>query len=146
MTTAAAVRHGFLTVRRAPALLLAEIAWRWTFAVAAVLLAVLTFAEYLGSLRVSDAELALLRSYQPVFIAEAVLRIVQGSGPRLLRALVILLPALAVLWAFAAAVGRSVTLKVLVMPHICAANVGMFRAFFSILGLTQKECNRKCNL
>jgi hypothetical protein len=132
MTTAAALRHGFRTVRRAPALLLAEITWRWTFAVLALVLCVITFSVYLDSLRVSDAELGMLRSGRPFLAAEAVLSIVQGSGPRLLRAAAILLPALAILWVFAAAVGRALTLSVLAR----GAGAGKPPAFASILALT----------
>src|SRR5574341_1060458 len=114
MTRSGLVRAGFAAVFHRPAVVAAEIAWRWSFAVAAGALLLVAGMRFLNSLTVSDADLFALRSRIPELIAEALLRIFQGSGPRLLRLVLILTPAISLLWILAAAVGRVATLRVLI--------------------------------
>lgn len=113
MTRSGLVRAGLAGVFRRPAVIAAEIAWRWSFAVAAGALLLVAGMRFLNSLTVSDADLFALRSRVPQLIAEALVRIFQGSGPRLLRLILILTPAISLLWILAAAVGRVATLRVL---------------------------------
>src|ERR1700756_509742 len=70
--------EGFRTVFRRPSLPLAEIAWRWSFGAAAVLLIVFGFFEYLDTLPVSGVDLFLLRSRQPFMVSQALARIFGG--------------------------------------------------------------------
>ncbi len=114
MTRSGLVRAGFAAVFRRPAVVAAEIAWRWSFAVAAGALVLVAAMRFLNSLTVSDADLFALRTRVPELIAEALLRIFQGSGPRLLRLILIVTPAISLLWILAAAVGRVATLRVLI--------------------------------
>ncbi len=114
---------GWRAVFRGPGLALAEIAWRWSFAIAAWVLIALTAREYLASIRFSSGDWTLIRTRQPVLIAEAIAHALQGSGPRLLQAAIIVALGLVVLWIFAASVGRAATLKAL-LPRSMAAGVG----------------------
>lgn len=140
MPATARIRDGFRAIFRASALILAEIVWRWAFSAAAWVLVIFAVAEYLDSLYVSTANHLLLISGNPLLVAQAIGNIFHGSGARLLRAAAILIPALAILWAFAAALGRSATLGVLLrVPHTSAGDVGTSRhraQFRSLLGLT----------
>lgn len=105
--------EGFQTMFRLPVLGLAEIAWRWSFGVAAAAALAFTLREYLATLPVTAAEMLLLRTRQPALIAQALARIFQGSAPRAVAALVVLTLALTVAWIVLASVGRALTLKTL---------------------------------
>jgi hypothetical protein len=103
--------EGFRAIFRSPSLGLAEVVWRWSLGAAACLLLGATLLEYLDTLTVSPADLLLLRSRQPFLIGHAFARILAGSGPRLVHATLVLLPALALAWMVTAAVGRAATLQ-----------------------------------
>ncbi len=105
---------GFRTAFRQPAVFAGELAWRWAFGAAAWGLLILTCCVYLQSLTISNADWLLLRTKVPPLVAEAVRHILSGSGPRLLRAAAILLPALAAMWTGAASLGRWASLRALV--------------------------------
>jgi hypothetical protein len=92
----------------------AEIAWRWSFGVAAGALVTVAVMRFLNSLTVTDADLLALRSRVPALMADALVHIFQGTGPGMLRLLLILTPAISVLWILAASVGRAATLRVLI--------------------------------
>lgn len=108
------IAAGFRTAFRRPALVASEIAWRWAFGIAAWGLLLFTFFAYLNSLTISNGDWLLLRTKAPPLMAEAVRHILGGSGPRLLRAAAVLLPALTVLWILAASVGRWASLRALI--------------------------------
>ena len=114
MTGSVLVRRGFRLVRRRPAVMLAEILWRWSFGVAAGALVAVAVLRFLASLTVTDGELFALRSGIPQLMADAILRIFQGSGERLLRLTLIVTPAVSALWILAASAGRAATLRALV--------------------------------
>lgn len=103
--------EGFRAVWRRPAFGLAEVAWRWSFGVAALALLGATLAEYLNSLAVTRLDLLLLRSGNPLLIGRALTHIVTGSGTRLRDATLVLLPALALAWMILASLGRAATLR-----------------------------------
>ncbi len=107
------VADGFRAVFRGPGLVLAEIAWRWSFGTAAWLLIVLTFREYLASMRFTDADWLLIRTRQPFLVAQALAHAIEGSGARLVKAGLLVTLALAVFWIAAASVGRVATLTAL---------------------------------
>ena len=113
MTRSALVRAGFRAALRRPAVIAAEIAWRWSFGVAAGAMVAIAVLRFLASLTVSDGDLFALRSGIPQLMAEAVVHIFQGSGPRLLRLTLIVTPAISVLWVLAASAGRAATLRAL---------------------------------
>ena len=108
------MRTGFRLVRHRPAVMLAEIMWRWSFGVAAGALVTVAVLRFLASLTVTDGELFALRSGIPQLMADAILHIFQGSGERLLRLTLIVTPAVSALWILAASAGRAATLRALV--------------------------------
>ena len=112
MASESPISEGFSRAFRQPAIVLAEIAWRWTFGLGALALAVASFGAYLDTLRVSNLELLVLRGHLHWLIADAVGHMLQG-GPRLATVAAIVLPAIILLWVMAATIGRTATLKAL---------------------------------
>ena len=111
---------------RLPLLGLAEIAWRWSFGLAAI--AVLAFISPRISWTLSRSqrgEMFLLRTRQPVLMLQALARIFQGSAPRAATAFVVLTLALSLAWIVLASLGRAATLKTLTntsaVPAVAAA-------------------------
>src|ERR1051326_5135951 len=98
--------EGFRTMFRYPSFGFAEIAWRWSFGVAAISLTAFTFLEYFRTLEVSSTDLLLLRSRQPILVSRALQDIFRGSGFRIVRADLILTLALAMVWIVLAAFAR----------------------------------------
>ena len=112
MVSESPISRGFRTAFREPAIVLAEIAWRWSFGLAVLALAAGSLFAYLATLRVSRFELMALRGHPRLLIADAIGHMLHG-GPRLVMAAAIVLPAIFVLWIAAATVGRAATLKAL---------------------------------
>lgn len=106
--------EGFRTIFRRPSFGLAEIAWRWSFAAAVVLLLVFSSFEYLDTLPVSKGDLFLLRTSQPALIWRALLHIFRGSTFRAVETAVLLALALAAAWIVVASLARAATLEALV--------------------------------
>jgi hypothetical protein len=100
-------------MRRQPAILLAEITWRWCFACAGFLLAAVTLLEFLNSIPVSWPEQLALGSAQPLLALAALVHSLRGSAVRLAGSVILAGTALAVLWMAGAALGRLVTLNAL---------------------------------
>jgi len=112
MGTESPISEGFRRAFREPAITLAEVAWRWTFGLAALAVAIGSLFAYLDTVTVSNAEVLVLRGHSSWLIADAIGRVLHdGSGP--LRAAAIVLPAIFVLWMAAATIGRAATLKAL---------------------------------
>src|SRR5712671_2987681 len=105
--------EGFRVLFRLPALGLAEIAWRWSFGLAVVALLAISFREYLSTLPVTAAEMFLLRTRHPALILQTIARILQGSAPRAVSALIVLAAALTLAWIVLASLGRAAILKTL---------------------------------
>ncbi len=125
--------QGLRAIFRAPSLWLAEIAWRWSFWIATLLLLALAAFEFLGSVPLSKAGQALVSTKNALMIALGVIEAFQGTGPRLIRLAAVLLIALPVLWMFAAAVGRTATVNVLVAR---SEGERRRRVFRTVLGLS----------
>ena len=104
------IRAGFDSLRREPAVVLAEVAWRWTFGAAAMALGTASLMVYLNTLTVSRAEMWALRSKAPWLMADAVVHILEGSGPRLALILFLVTAALTIAWIVTASMGRAATL------------------------------------
>ena len=98
---------------RLPSLGLAEIAWRWSFGLTVGALLAFSLREYLATLPVTAGEMLLLRTRQPALILQALSRILEGSAPRAVAALIVLLLGLTVAWILLASVGRAAILKTL---------------------------------
>ena len=108
------VRDGFRAIWRQPSIFFAEIAWRWSFGGAALLLTGLALYEYLQTLIVTPTDLILLRLKHPLAVSRALADIFHGSGPRVVLTAVVLIPALVLLWTLLGALGRFATLRALV--------------------------------
>jgi len=112
---------------RQPAFGVAEIAWRWSFGLAATVLLAFSFVQYLDTLPVTRRDLFFLRTGQPALIARALARIFQGSAPHVILASLVLIPALALAWMLLGSLGRAATLKALVL-HFRGAGQPVARA------------------
>jgi len=113
MASESPISEGLRQAFHEPAVVLAEIAWRWSFGLAALALLAGLFFAYLDTLPISNIELLALRSRTPLLVADAIAHIFRGSGPRLVRSFAIVFPAIAMLWVAAAGLGRVATLKAL---------------------------------
>lgn len=98
---------------RAPAVVLTEIAWRWTFGLAFWAILYYSFREYFASIEISPAEYSLLRSLEPAswiaISARVVVAFITGlhvMGP-------VIVPAIAILWIALATVGRAASIRAL---------------------------------
>ena len=87
MSRSRAVRFGFSTAFRRPALFAAELAWRWAFGAAAVLLIGYSVLLFLSSIPVSDRDLFGLSGMIPGMIQSSLAHIFNGSGPKIVRLL-----------------------------------------------------------
>ncbi|HYY68433.1 MAG TPA: hypothetical protein VE734_01770 [Terriglobales bacterium] len=121
MPSGAPISEGFRTAFREPAIVLAEIAWRWTFGVAAMALAAASFFAYLDAIPIGNLEFLTLGRQTPRLITEATASFLHGS-PRLIPVAGIVLSGIFVLWVLAASVGRAATLQALLrVPSISLA-------------------------
>lgn len=125
------VRSGFRTVRENPALIFAEIAWRWAFGSAAWILVILTVRTILEGIDVSAAEVAVTRSNDAYLIADAIVRILVQVLPRLAHAMLVVVPALSVFWVATATIGRAATLRSLCSAGFQPAAGSPTRAAFA---------------
>ncbi len=107
-------QEGLAALREEPLLLVAELAWRWCFALAAWLTALFAAAMFLDSLPVSSLDRFLLGTLNPALESSALSHILHGALLRYLWIKIIVLAGLTLLWAFAAAVGRAASLRNLV--------------------------------
>ena len=135
------VRSALRDVLRRPALILAEIAWRWAFGAAAWAIITYSIGRILRGVDVSEAEILIARRSDAFLIADAVARIIAQVLPAFTRLLLVLAPALALLWAIAATAGRAATLKVLLEPQQRPAHaislfwLNVIRAVFTLAAL-----------
>lgn len=137
MADANPVRVGIATAFRRPALVAAEVAWRWSFGAAALALAGVALAGFLDGSVVTDRDLLALGSRNPDLMAAAMSHVLEGAGPRLLRAGVLLIPALSLLWIVAASLGRATTLRALIagVGELRWRSVVALQSSRSLLGL-----------
>ncbi len=111
MSSPTPVRDGLRTIWRQPSIFFAELAARWSWGGAALLLVGLALFEYLHTLIVTPTDMFLLRLKHPLAVSRALADIFRGSWPRVLHTLVLLIPALTALWVVLMALGRWVTLR-----------------------------------
>lgn len=98
--------EGFRLAFRRPALSLAEVVWRWSVGATAAALFLFGLFEYFNTLPVTDGEILLLRTKQPILVAQAIAQLLHGSGSRVLTAALLALLAIALFWMVAASLGR----------------------------------------
>jgi hypothetical protein len=106
--------EGFRVIFRRPAISLAEVAWRWSFAAAAWFLGATFLFEYAATLPVNALDRLLLGTQQPVLVGRAIHRIFEGSAFRFTKAGILLALALVIAWIILAALGRAVTVRSLI--------------------------------
>lgn len=106
--------EGFRLIFRRPAIPLAEIAWRWSFALAFWFLAAMFLVEYANSLPVNILDRILIGTRQPALILRAIHRIFHGSALRFTVSGTILAIAITVAWIALASLGRAATLKAMI--------------------------------
>ena len=114
MPSASATGEGFRRAFRRPAIVLAEIAWRWSVGLAAWALAIASLLAYLDTLPVTKVQMFLLRSRVPWLVADALGQILRGGGVRLAVVIAILLLAISLIWIVVAGFGRAATLGELI--------------------------------
>lgn len=102
---------GFRLILRRPAIVLAEISWRWTFAVAVWFLGGAFLLQYADSLSVNTVDRLLLGTRQPALILRALHRIFHGSALRFTTSGILLAIALTVAWIVLGSLGRAAALK-----------------------------------
>jgi hypothetical protein len=105
MSKSHAVRSGFSAIFRDPLVYIAELAWRWTYAVASALLIAYGVLLFLNSLPVSARDAFGLSGIIPGLFVEALANIFRGSGPKMLRMAAMLFAGLGLLWFLAASLG-----------------------------------------
>jgi hypothetical protein len=111
MTPRSHTLNGLQTVLRTPSLVLTEIAWRWTFGIAVVVLLTFSTVEFLDTLPVGRGEFLLFRSGRPLLILRAIQHILRGSLPRAAALTFLLAVMLSLAWIALASVGRATTLN-----------------------------------
>jgi hypothetical protein len=104
------INESFRAVLRDPALLLIEVVWRWSFGAMALLFLLLPTLSLLGSIKITDVDLAGWRSNDPTRMAEALVNILAESGSAILRVAAWVLPAVTLLWVVIGAAGRAATI------------------------------------
>jgi hypothetical protein len=107
-------QEGFAVLREEPLLPVAELTWRWCFALAAWILALVAAALFLDSVKLSPADRFLLSTLRPTLASTALTHILHGTLLRYVWIKSIVVAGLTVLWCFAAAVGRAASLRNLV--------------------------------
>jgi uncharacterized membrane protein len=108
------LRDGFAALRHEPALLAAELTWRWCFGVSMLALAIFSTGTFLDSIPVSRLDELLLGTFQPQLLVAALRHIFRGTLSRFLLEQALLIMGVTLLWSFASAVGRAATLRRLV--------------------------------
>lgn len=97
-----------------PSLGLAEIAWRWTFGLAAISLLTFSVLQYLDTLPVGPGDMFLLQTGHPLLVSHAIAHILQGSALRATKAAFLLLLLLSLAWVVIASWSRMMTVSALV--------------------------------
>lgn len=111
MTSTDASRESLLYVLRNPALIVAELAWRWAFAMGAIGI-LLSYSSILrDAISLSAAEQNALFSGNPVTMVAVGSSVLIGAMPYLIRVLVGAAPKIALLWWLCATVGRAPILR-----------------------------------
>jgi hypothetical protein len=106
--------RGFQVLRREPAALLAEIAWRWLFGAIATGLFVWAVFGFLHAIEVSKSNQFLLRTLNPAILSYVLRELFSQKWGLAARLAVIVSVSLSLLWVFLSAIVRSAIVRVLV--------------------------------
>ena len=111
MRSVSATAEGFRLIFRRPAIPMAEIAWRWSFAAAFWFLAIMFVVEYSDSLSVNTVDRLLLGTRQPALILRALHRIFHGSALRFTTGGILVSISITIAWIILSSLGRAATLN-----------------------------------
>jgi len=106
MRSVSATAEGFRLIFRRPAIPMAEIAWRWSFAAAFWFLAIMFVVEYSDSLSVNTVDRLLLGTRQPALILRALHRIFHGSALRFTTSGILVAISITIAWIILSSLGR----------------------------------------
>src|SRR5437764_9743512 len=93
---------------------MAEIAWRWAFGACALAMVAMAALQLLRATPVTPGDAATFRGHDSTLMALAVLHVWQHLRLPLLRLLLVVIPALTLLWIVLASIGRAAVLPLLV--------------------------------
>ena len=127
--------EGFRIIFRRPAIPLAEVIWRWSFAAAFWFLSASFVVEYADSLPANRIDRLLLGTRQPELVLRGLHRIIHGSALRFTLSGLLLATVLLVAWVVLASLGRSVTLKAMMDGLDLASSSAGRNTFSSLLAL-----------
>jgi hypothetical protein len=116
MSLSSPTLDGFRAAFRRPAITLAEVVWRWTVGAVASALFLFGLVEYLGTLSVNNMDATLLRTRQPLLVANAIKHILRGRLDRAVFTALVGALAVSVLWIIAGSIGRAATIRALLDP------------------------------
>lgn len=102
---------GWRTIWRDPAIVLAEIVWRWTFGLITTLVVVFSFFVYLSTIPVPAPALWMMHSRRTALAGAALSQVVHSSGWAVTKLTLVALPALAGFWIVLASLGRTATIQ-----------------------------------
>jgi len=112
MSRSRAVRTGFSGAFARPHLFLGELVWRWVFGITSWMLIAYGVLLFLGSIKVSDADLLGLYGIIPGQFRHSLEHIFGGTGPKLVRMIAAVVIGSALVWWMTATVGRTAVLRV----------------------------------
>jgi hypothetical protein len=135
MSQSGALRHGFKRVWNDPLTFGAELAWRWSFA--AALIAVILYATglFLKSLPVTDRDLFGLSGIIPGLYLQALASIFRGSGPKMVRLVVVVFFGGSVLWLLSSSWARAATVANLRNRRLNVSQISRFNLLHWLLTL-----------
>ncbi len=107
------ITSGFRTVRRNPVIVLTEVLWRWSFGMIAALVLFFSGIMLLGSVPATNSATNAWRSHDPAMMALVALHVIHVLGRKAVVAAMVLPASITLLWAVLAALGRSITVKLL---------------------------------
>lgn len=126
MSRSGALSRGFKRVWNEPLLFGAELAWRWAYSAAFIMLVTYAAGLFLKSLPVSNKDLFGLSGIIPGLYLEALANIFRGSGPKILRVLAAVSFGGALLWLLASSWGRAATLASLRKGQLRTTHIARF--------------------
>jgi hypothetical protein len=127
------LRDGWRVLMRAPFVVISEIAWRWTFGLAASAILYYGFREYFATVTISRAEYYSLRAFEPASWMGIVARVIVAAEMGLHVIGPVIVPAILILWITLATLGRAASVRVLVAEEprtnwFASALLNCFRA------------------
>lgn len=114
MSAEEATRKAFAVVKSEPAVVAAELAWRWTFGLGTLGVLLIAARQVRDAFALSGADEVSLGTGDVQQRAEALARMVLGALPYLAKIAVVVLPGIALLWLICATLGRTPVTRVLV--------------------------------